>query len=261
MNLFDSHCHLQDDRITRNVKEIIGRAEKAGVTAMLCCGSCEDDWEAVLNIAGKYDAVIPALGIHPWFASGRTGEWMNKLRALLERDPKTAVGEIGLDHTVADRNDADQRELFREQLLLARQYDRSVSIHCRKAWGSLMDIFRGEPDLGVRSVIHSYSGPVELVEELQGYGVSLSFSGSITLPNNRRGRKAVARVAPGHLLVETDAPDIVPAGRQGPNEPAALCDVVRTAAQLRKSTFEETAELTFGNAGALFGYPGSVPEE
>jgi TatD DNase family protein len=261
VKLFDSHCHLQDSRIFSDIEQVVARAERAGVTGMLCCGSCEDDWEAVLDIARRFKTVVPALGIHPWYASERTGRWKERLEELLVSDNRIAVGEIGLDHALGDRDDADQEHLFREQLYIAKTFQRPVSIHCRKAWGALMEIFRSDPSLADRSVIHSYSGPVELIGELQGYRVSLSFSGSITRSSNRRGRSAVAAVAPENILIETDAPDIVPAGHTEPNEPAALPAIAETAAQIRGCTTDEIGELTAGNALALFGNPGSVTKQ
>ncbi len=252
MLLFDSHCHLQDDRIVDEVATIVDRALAAGVVRMVCCGSTEDDWHTVLALADRFPCIIPALGIHPWYCADRSEQWSKSLEALLERDHRIAVGEIGLDHGLTKGNDIDQMRLFYEQLKLARKLNRPVSIHCRKAWGSLMELFRREPGVAVHSLIHSYSGPVELVGELTRYGASVSFSGSITYEKNKRGREALAAVPPGNLLIETDSPDISPADHSGNNEPATLVRVVQTVAALRGVDVEEIAAVTYTNGDRLF---------
>ena len=55
------------------------------------------------------------------------------------------------------------------------------------------------------------------------------------------------------LLVETDSPDIPPVGiGQGSNEPANLTMVVQQVAELRNTTVQAVADLTFENAQRLF---------
>jgi len=140
MRFFDSHCHLQDERVMARIEEVIVRARTTGVEHMLCCGTQEDDWAAVAELAKKYGEIIPAFGLHPWFAAKRGERWMEKLEQILVECPGAAVGELGLDHALEERNDAEQAEVFAAQLKLARKLKRPVSIHCRRAWGDMMKI-------------------------------------------------------------------------------------------------------------------------
>jgi TatD DNase family protein len=251
MRLFDSHCHLQDDRLLPEVDAVLGRAAAAGVIRMVCCGSSEEDWRRVLDLSKRYEAVIPAFGVHPWYVDGCTDGWFERLEQLLQENPTAAVGEIGLDHALEERNDELQLSVFYRQLQLAHRLGRPASIHCRRAWGSLAGLLRREPEIARGCVIHSYSGPAELVEELQRHGLLLSFSGSITHERNRRARKAVVKVAREHLLLETDSPDIPPEGHSGPNEPCTITQVAATVAELRVVPVEQVAEDSF-TAGSIF---------
>lgn len=248
----DTHCHLQDKRTIARVDEILRRASDAGVNVLVCCGCREDDWDDVITLARKYDCIIPALGLHPWWAGERSPSWKKRLEGYLEQFPEMAVGEIGLDHAVDGYDEDDQIALFTEQMNIALAYDRPVSIHCRKAWGSIAAFFRQYPDTGKRAVIHSYSGSVELIDELRKYGIMFSFSGSVTFPNNRRGRKAAAAVPEELLLLETDSPDIRPYGSTGDNEPANLKTVAETVAQLRGLSVARLAMVTTSNASTRF---------
>jgi len=251
--LFDTHCHLQDNRLNESLHAVMERAFAAGVTRMLCCGSCEEDWLAVSDLAKTYSCIIPAAGLHPWYIGERTSGWIDTLRTFLESNSLAAIGEIGLDHQISERNDEEQEKVFIAQMDLARELHRPVSVHCRKAWGSLLAFLRkGGPRPAEGVVIHSFGGAADLVPELASFGIHFSFSGSITYDRNRRGREAAAVVPDGLLLVETDSPDIPPQNHEGINEPSTLGKVVSALAEIRKTAIEKIGELTTANAAALF---------
>lgn len=247
---FDTHCHLQDERLTADLPSIMERVVTTGITRLLCCGSCENDWAAVAAISDRYQQVLPAFGLHPWYVGTRSSAWRENLEKKLRLYPAAAVGEIGLDHALDTRNDDEQFEVFLDQIDLARKYRRPFSVHCRKAWGSLLALLRKAPEYGKGMILHSYSGSAELVRELESYGVMLSFSGVITFEKNRRAREALRLVSNANLLIETDCPDIPPVNHAGPNEPSTLMLVANAAAQLRGVTTEEIITLTSANAAA-----------
>jgi TatD DNase family protein len=253
MRLFDTHCHLQDERIFTRAGDIVARAREAGVVGMLCCGTRESDWEAVKALSAQYKEIVPAFGLHPWFVRERSATWLEKLEKMLLETPSAAVGEIGLDHAIDSGDNEDQTSVFLDQLKLARKLRRPVSIHCRKAWGSMMEVLEkqcGTPDGGA---VHSFSGPPDHVPWLEKLNVSISFSGSITHDRNRRGRASLAAVSERFLLIETDAPDIPPAGvAPEANEPAQCAAIVKKMAELRGTTAEKTGETTFLNAETIF---------
>jgi TatD DNase family protein len=253
MHYFDSHCHLQDDRLKDRINEVVGRAREVGVLHMLCCGTQESDWDAVADLAKTYPEIVPAFGLHPWFVGTRSASWIERLETLLNAYPGAALGEIGLDHALDQRNDAEQAEVFVAQLELARTLRRPVSMHCRRAWGEMVRILTQQCGLPDGGAIHSFSGSPDLIAQCERLHVSLSFSGSITHDRNKRGALAAAAVSPDRLLIETDSPDIPPAGvGEGSNEPAMVVRVAQRLAEIRGSTAEKIAEQTCSNAMRLF---------
>jgi len=252
---FDSHCHLQDERLRPTLDKCIERARNAGVAQMLCCGSEEADWEQVLTLSREYPFIISAAGVHPWYASRRSSSWRDTLTSLLRDNPRCAVGEIGLDHALHPRNDDEQLIVFKEQMQLACELNRPVSVHCRKAWGSLLSLLReGMPIPEKGMVIHSYSGSVELLTELSSYGISFSFSGAVTYVKNARVRRALAAVNSDRLLIETDSPDIAPHLHNGYNEPSTLPLIAAEVARIRGVTIEKIAAGTTANALAIYAH-------
>jgi len=263
MQLFDAHCHLQDERLLPHLDTVMERAEQAGVTGLMCCGSCEEDWTRLPGIARRFPKVRLSFGLHPWYSGGRSARWLDRLQEHLSATP-SAVGEIGLDHALDKATFPDQESVFLAQIHLANQLRRPVTFHCRRAWGRLMELLdaQGWPAFGF--VFHSYSGSVELVEPLVRRGAFFSFSGAITYEQNRRGRDAVTAVPLDCLLIETDAPDLIPvlpahaippqdASGKPANEPALLGRILTEVANLRGLPESVLADATKRNTERLWG--------
>lgn len=256
--LFDAHCHLQDGRLAPHLDAFMERAAAAGIAGWHCCGTRESDWDEVRRIARRIPGVRISFGLHPWYAADRTPGWLEALRALLCEYP-SGVGEIGLDHALDKGTFAVQEEVFLAQLSLAAELRRPVSVHCRRAWGRMIELLDGQgwPPDGI--LFHSYSGGAELVAPLVRRGAFFSFSGAMTKDRNARTREAVGVVPPDRILVETDAPDLMPViprrtfhpgilPHSSINEPANLVYVADAVAGLRGWPPEQAAAITAGNA-------------
>jgi TatD DNase family protein len=139
------------------------------------------------------------------------------------------------------------------QLALAARLGRPVSVHCRRAFGRLVELVRRAGRQSGGGVIHSYSGPPELVKPLVELGFSISFSGSLTFPNSKRAHAAAAVVPGDRLLIETDSPDIKPyLCKTELNEPANVVAVAEALSKIRGVSVEEISAMTWDNASRLF---------
>lgn len=251
--MIDAHCHLQDERLRNGIEEVVARAQSAGVRRIVCCGTKEKDWPEVLALKQKYpDYIVPSFGFHPWYLKERSREWVMVLEGFL-KDTPSAVGEIGLDYSVDGLDENEQGGAFELQLEMARNYERPVSIHCRRAWEPLLKIIAKEGPLAQGGIVHSYSGPAELIPQFCKLGLSISFSGAVTNSGNKKGRKAFLNVPLEHLLLETDSPDIPPVGVDGLNEPSHLALILKSVASLINRPVEEVDRITSENADRIFG--------
>ncbi|MEN8256014.1 MAG: TatD family hydrolase, partial [Verrucomicrobiota bacterium] len=293
MHLFDCHNHIQDERLFPMLETVMERAHAAGVAKMAVKGCCEADWTKVAEIINKYPDAYMAFGLHPWFIGGRSGQCFQTLEELLTTYPQASVGEIGIDHAIENRNDAEQERVFLTQLEMARKFDRPVTIHCRRAWGRLIELLDQFGELPRGMLIHCFGGSAEVATELVKRGACISFSGSITRPGNNKAGPAIQAVPDDRIFIETDAPDILPHGLEAHatkrrtgfqpvvsernhgqdahatkcrtgilpvdgskplNEPANLRLVLDKAAELRGISGESLAQLTFANAERFFNW-------
>ena len=251
--MFDSHSHLQDKRIYPHLTGVLDRAHSSGVTLTLCCGTHEADWADAAAIGAHHKSVICAFGVHPWYVDSLSVDWDIVLKKYLSDNPNAAVGEIGLDYYNDNHNDDRQKIIFTRQLDIAQKMKRPVSIHCVKAWGDLISILKKRGGLPYGGAIHSYSGPPDLVNNLQNLGCYISFSGSILNKNAKRARQSLKTVSPQKLLAETDSPDMLPTQCKAPfNEPSNLPMIIKEMAEILGEPAEKIALLTEENARRLF---------
>ena len=255
MHLFDAHNHMQDERLFSRLDGVMERARAAGVERMAVKGCSEADWPKVLEFVNRYPDANIAFGLHPWFINGRSAGWADSLRKLLTGYPQASVGEIGIDHGLDEYDQVDQERVFLSQLELARALGRPVTIHCRRAWGRLIELLDQFGKLPRGLLIHCFGGSPETAVELVKRGAYISFSGSITRPNNKKAGPAIRAVPDERILIETDAPDILPHGLDAEfNEPAYLPLVLAKAAELRGVSEEVLSEITLRNAVRFFNF-------
>lgn len=253
----DSHNHLQDPRLGEPAP-VIAAMRAAGVGRCVVNATCEADWPAVEALALSYpDFITPAFGIHPWKAHTAADGWRERLALLLEKHPHSTVGECGLDRWVSSPLLDIQLPVFVDQLRLAREIRRPVTIHCLKAWGPLFEALLECPP--PRFLMHSFGGSIETARQLLPLGAYFSFSGHFLHPRKAAALDVFRQLPRDRILLETDAPDMLPPEEtvshplpEMLNHPANLSAIGRALAAALGMDAAELAALTRANAEVLF---------
>ncbi len=232
----DCHNHLQDPRFDHNRADLISAMREEGITRCIVNGTTEADWPAVTKLAQEHpDLITPSYGLHPWYLDQRSDRWQQSLRDLLTANPSAVIGECGLDRWIKNYDLDLQCAVFRTHLELAAELARPVTIHCLKAWGPLHSALKECPNLPSRILLHSFSGSLESARELLQFGAYFSFSGYFLHPKKEKLRKIFQQLPPDRILIETDAPDMLPPSPKFSladlNHPANLPDIARQAAE------------------------------
>ena len=259
MRLFDAHNHFQDARFGGEQEDLISDCVSVGLSKMVVNGTRESDWPAIVDLARRHDCVLPSFGLHPWFVHERSPNWLAKLEQQLDAWPG-AVGEIGLDRRKPSLAYDGQEEVFISQLRLAAEHDLPASIHCIKTWGRLNELLCVGPLPKRGFLLHSYSGPAEMVEPLAKLGAYFSFPGAFMQERKTRQRDAFRQVPVDRLLIETDAPEqVLPEDRvthplgQAVNHPANIAAVYEAAVEALGQPPEDLARRVEENFVRLFG--------
>ncbi len=256
--LFDSHCHLNHDAFGQDLPEVLGRARASGVGRLLVPGFDLASSEKALVMARDDDSVCAAAAIHPYSAAELDPDAKARLTNIWSDGEAVAVGEIGLDFAGRGYPEPGlQRAAFAWQLDQAERLGLPVIIHQRQSAAAILEQLAGRE---INGVMHCWSlGPEDLDRFLE-LGLYVSFAGLLTFKSAEPVRAAAAQVPDDRLMVETDAPYLVPRGaRSGRrNEPANLPLTVRLLARLRDRAEDEIAALCADNARALFALPGAA---
>ncbi|HKJ98239.1 MAG TPA: TatD family hydrolase [Desulfotignum sp.] len=255
MQYVDVHCHLHDYRIAQDVAGIVQRAEAAGVTRMVTCATMEENFGATNSLADQYNAVFPCYGIHPWFLDTLSDNWFQKLG---DQVAATAggVGETGLDFMDKNADRDRQVEVFSGHLSLARDLERPINIHIRKAWDAFIRLLKKTGPLKTPGLVHSFSGSADLAVLLERYNLYISFSGSVTRPGAKKVVHALKAVSQDRYLLETDTPDIYPSvpdpEAHGLNEPKNLPAIAQIAASRAGVPVRDFVRRAHANAREIF---------
>lgn len=254
----DSHAHIDGPEFDQDREEVIQRARDAGISAILNVGTGDPHsggLERALELSEKYEDIYTAVGTHPHDARLFDDKAEQRIYHLIKESSRLiAWGEIGLDFHYDNSPRAVQMEVFRRQLMLARNAGLPVIVHTRDAEGETSEILESQwAGSGLPGIMHCFSGSLALAEKAIELGLSISFSGIVTFKKADELRAIAKQVPLDRLLIETDCPYLAPVPFRGKrNEPAYVVEVARCLAGIHDVSLERMGEITAANFRRLF---------
>ena len=247
----DSHAHLDDEKFHDDQLETVERAHAADVDTILTIGLGTDPsaFQSAVTLAENHPGIWAAAGVHPHDAGNSSDALLAKVEACLSHSKAVAWGEIGLDYHYDNSPRDVQREVFRQQLKLARTAKLPVIIHCRDAWAECLAILAEEwASSGLGGIFHCFTGNLSDAQRGLDWGFLISFSGIVTFPKSDAMREVARQVPIDSLLIETDCPYLAPKPYRGKrNEPAFVVEVAAELGRLHTITGEEMGDRTTAN--------------
>ena len=253
MQIFDTHAHYDDAAFDADRAALLEALPEQGVRAVVTAAVDPDSARRTLALCRRYPGFLfGAVGVHPEAVGQAPDEWLREIYTLSADPACCAIGEIGLDYHYEDGAPREvQREWFRRQLALAQERNLPVVIHDRDAQEDTLKILE---EYKPRGVVHCFSGSVEMMRQLTGWGLYIGMGGVVTFKNARRAVEVAAAVPADRLLLETDAPYLAPEPCRGQrNHSGMIAHTARRLAELRGETAEDLCRQTYENACRLFG--------
>ncbi len=165
---------------------------------------------------------------------------LNKIlnEALENKNKLVAVGEIGLDYYKLKNKGLKrnlvsqmQKKMFQKQLEIAFQNNLVAIIHVRdqndrlenNAYFDVLNILKeiikeSKQPKEVKFVLHCASGPQAYIQEAIALGAYIGVAGNITY-DSAQDLREIAKITPvNRLLLETDAPYLIPKSMQDPTK-------------------------------------------
>lgn len=262
MQLVDIGANLSHESFRRDLDAVVERAQAAGVAQIVITGASEEESAAASEIARTRPGVLFATaGLHPHLAR----EWRPRservIRELALRPEVVAVGEAGLDFN-RDFSPRDQQaRVFEAQLQIAADLGLPLFMHERDAHEKFVEILKPRRARLGDAVIHCFTGSADELDAYLDLGLHVGVTGWIC--DERRGRhlrELVTRIPLDRLMLETDAPyllprDLRPKPKSRRNEPMHLPHILETVARCREMSVKELADATTQTSRKFFGIP------
>ena len=260
--LIDIGANLTHNNFAEDLDDVLGRADAAGVSRLIVTGSDDQGNIAAAELAEAHPGrLFATAGVHPHHAADYTDASDELIRSLLLRNEVVAVGECGLDYFRDLSPRAAQQEAFRSQLDIAADTQMPVFLHQRDAHEDFIAILEPAMAKIPRAVAHCFTGEGESMREYLAMGLWIGITGWIC--DERRGahlQEIVAEIPDNRLLIETDAPYLLPRTlspkpKSRRCEPAHLTEVLRVLAKARGQSEQHVAQITTANAKEFFTLP------
>lgn len=255
--LIDIGANLAHDSFDRDRDAVLQRAREAGVERIVVTGSSADSSRKALALATATPGLHATAGLHPHHAADYSAEHEALFRDLAQRPEVVALGECGLDYYRDLSPRPDQRRAFTAQLNLAADARKPVFLHQRDAHADFLPILKEYRAHLADAIVHCFTDTEAALEEYLSLGCHIGITGWVC--DERRGlalRAAVKKIPDDRVLVETDAPYLLP--RNAPkadhrrNEPMFLPYIVRALAEARGQPEAQVARATSDNARRVF---------
>jgi TatD DNase family protein len=263
LDLIDIGSNLTHDSFAEDRDAVMARALQAGVRRQVVTGADLPSSRQAAELAAGHPCLWSTAGVHPHHAQSFVSSQRSELMDLLSLKSVVAVGECGLDYFRNLSPPPAQRAAFIAQLEIAAQIRKPVFLHQRDAHGDFAAILKDFDGQLRGGVAHCFTGGELELEAYLTLGLYIGITGWAC--DERRGqelRGIVPRIPADRLLIETDAPyllprDMNPLPKSRRNEPAYLPHIAATVAHLRGETLEAVADVTTRNAVTLFALTGS----
>lgn len=262
--LVDIGCNLAHRAFHADRDAVVAAAAAAGVTALVITGTdLPASREALALARGAPGRLFATAGVHPHQARSWDARARDSLRQLGVAPEVVAIGECGLDFDRNFSRPEDQERCFEAQLEVAAALGKPVFLHERAAFERFAAILERHRPRLVGGVVHCFTSDARALDRYLAMGLHIGVTGWIC--DRRRGgalRELVRRVPADRLMLETDAPFLLPdavvprpPGRR--NVPAYLPHVLAEVARARGEDPAQVAAGTTATARAFFGLEAS----
>ncbi len=261
--IIDSHAHLNFEDFKSDYQQVIADCQKENIW-LINVGSQFVTSKKALEIANDCKkGIYAAVGLHPIHVQGskfhpEEFEGSNYQQLLGSSKKIVAIGETGLDFFHDSKNFANQKEVFIQQINLAKEFNLPIILHSRNskdnsrnAYQEILKILKSE---GVgRGVIHCYGGTIGEAKEFLDLGFYIGFTGVVTFPKAQNVVIVVKEIPLERILVETDCPFLAPEGHRGErNLPQYVKFVAQKIAEIKQIDYNKVETQTSQNAINLF---------
>jgi TatD DNase family protein len=219
---------------SEKIDQLIKTSWNDGVDKIVSISNSLKESKTNILLGEKYENIYFTIGCHPHNAKNFIPNDIKFLRENVNNKKCFGIGECGLDYNRMFSSKPEQIYAFENQVILAKELETRLYLHCRDAYEDFVGILR---KIGYyNGLIHCFTGNIDQALELTSLGFKLGITG--WLLDHRRNldlQKVVSdkRIKLTSFIVETDAP-YMPIFPKKESEPSDTAIIIQEIARLRK---------------------------
>ncbi|GGD46741.1 TatD family hydrolase [Muriicola marianensis] len=254
MQITDTHIHLYSEAFDEDRTQVVEEALALGIDRFFIPAIDSGYTEAMFQLEKDFPGkVFLMAGLHPTHVKENFREELDHVRQLLSQRKFCAIGEIGIDLYWDKTFFAQQRQAFKDQIALAKEYGLPIVIHCRESFDEIFEVLEEERGDDLFGIFHCFTGTYEQALRAIGFNMKLGIGGVATFKNGKIDR-FLKEIGKEHIVLETDAPYLAPAPYRGKrNQPSYLMEILRKLSDIYGVSQEEIARITTENSKQVFG--------
>ncbi len=253
MHFVDTHTHLYVEQFAEDQEKAVQRAIDLGVQDFYIPSIDSSYYPEMLALEQKFpENMNLMIGLHPTYVKEDFQSELHFIKSKLEERDFSAIGEIGIDLYWDKSLLRQQQEAFKEQILLAQNYNLPIAIHCRDAFDEVFEVLEDCKSPALKGIFHCFTGNKQQAERAIDLNLHLGIGGVLTFKNGKINT-FINELPLERMVLETDAPYLAPTPYRGKrNESAYLILIAEKMAELYGRPLEEIASITTKNAQDLF---------
>ena len=238
MKLIDTHTHLYLEDFKDDIDKVMKRAFNVGVEKFYIPSINSGHIKNMFDLEKKYPKQIRLMmGLHPNYVKDRNFY---------------AVGEIGIDLYWEKKYLKQQQEAFNYQILLAKEKNLPIVIHCRDAFDEIFDVLESHKDDKLYGIFHCFTGTQAQALRAIDLNFKLGIGGVVTFKNGKID-KFLKQIPIDQIVLETDSPYLSPTPYRGKrNESSYLEIILSKVAECYELPIDQVSELIYQNSKEIF---------
>jgi len=259
--MIDSHCHLEQSAYDKDLDQVIEKCKSEGLKALVTSCAHPKDFQKTLDMVEKYkNYVFATISIHPSyikdFNDQKIDEFIENIKQ--NKDKFVAIGETGLDYSWVEESNQRKRqqELFIKFINLAKELEKPLVVHARKALPETLKILE---DNDVKNAQLHMWGDHNLMDRIIDLGYYISMNSIIM--RSKTYRKVIKKAPIEKLMLETDSPwmavkkveDGYVIDAKARNDSTTIKLIAKKIAELRDVDFNEIWNKCGENSIRFFG--------
>ncbi len=253
MQFIDTHTHLYSEAFDDDREAMIARAIQAGITQFYIPAIDASYTQRMYDLEKAYpDRMHLMTGLHPTHVKEDYQKELAHITQQLTTRSFCAIGEIGIDLYWDKTTLEIQKDAFRAQIKMAKEYKLPIVIHCREAFDAVFEVLESEKGADLYGIFHCFTGTKEQALRAIGYQMKLGIGGVVTFKNGKIDQ-FLDEIPLENIVLETDAPYLSPVPFRGKrNESSYLTYVAEKLAIIYDRPVSEIAAITSKNAKSVF---------